>query len=54
MLDCVLEKKAPFHPDQTVGEFTGTLKHYRCAVVTGDRYGGEWPRGAVRGVWHSL
>ena len=44
VLDCVLEKRAPFHPDQTVGEFTGTLKHYRCAVVTGDRYGGEWPR----------
>ena len=44
VIDCVLEKRAPFHPDQTVGEFTGTLKHYRCATVTGDRYGGEWPR----------
>ena len=37
VIDCVLEKRAPFHPDQTVGEFTGTLKHYRCATVTGDR-----------------
>ena len=43
-VDCILEKRAPFHPDQTVGEFTGTLKHYRCTTVTGDRYGGEWPR----------
>ena len=44
VVDCVLEKKAPFHPDQTVGEFTGTLKQYKCAVVTGDRYGGAWPK----------
>jgi hypothetical protein len=44
VIDCTLEKRAPFHPDQTVGEFTGTLKHYKCAVVTGDRYAGEWPR----------
>jgi hypothetical protein len=28
------------------------LKHYRCAVVTGDRYGGEWPaeRFAAHGI----
>jgi len=52
VIDCILEKRAPFHPDQTVGEFTGTLKHYRCATVTGDRYGGEWPaeRFAAHGI----
>ena len=44
VIDCLLEKKAPFRPDETVGEFTGTLKHYKCAVVVGDRYAGEWPR----------
>lgn len=52
IIDCVLEKKAPFHPDQTVGEFAGTLKQYKCAVVTGDRYAGEWPaeRFAAHGI----
>lgn len=44
LLDCMLEKRSPFHPDQTVGEFVGTLKQYRCLAVTGDRYAGEWPR----------
>jgi hypothetical protein len=52
IIDRVLEKKAPFHPYQTVGEFCGMLKHYRCTVVTGDRYGGEWPaeRFAAHGI----
>ena len=52
VLDAVLEKKAPFAPDTTVGEFAGTLKMYRCAVVVGDRYGGEWPaeRFAAHGI----
>lgn len=44
VLDCLLERKAPFSPEAAVAEFAGTLKAYRCLTVTGDRYGGEWPR----------
>jgi hypothetical protein len=44
VLDCVLERKAPFNPDAVVSEFAQTLKSYRVSTVTGDRYAGEWPR----------
>jgi hypothetical protein len=44
VLDCVVERKAPFSPDHVVSEFAATLKSYRIATVTGDRYAGEWPR----------
>jgi hypothetical protein len=44
ILDCVLEKRAPFSPDNVVSEFAATLKSYRISSVTGDRYAGEWPR----------
>jgi hypothetical protein len=44
ILDCVLERKAPFSPDAVVWEFSQTLKSYRVSAVTGDRYAGEWPR----------
>ena len=43
VLDCILERKAPFSPDSVVGEFSGTLKAYGISTVTGDRYAGEWP-----------
>jgi hypothetical protein len=43
ILDCILERKAPFSPDSVVGEFSGTLKAYGVSTVTGDRYAGEWP-----------
>jgi hypothetical protein len=44
VLDCVLERKAPFNPDAVTLEFARTLKSYRVSTVTGDRYSGEWPR----------
>ena len=44
ILDCVLERKAPFNPDAVTLEFARTLKSYRVSTVTGDRYAGEWPR----------
>ena len=52
VLDCVLERKAPFSPDSVVGEFAGTLKAYGISTVTGDRYAGEWPaeRFSVHGI----
>jgi hypothetical protein len=43
VLDCVLERKAPFSPDSVVAEFAALLKIYGVSTVTGDRYAGEWP-----------
>ena len=48
VLDCVRERRAPFSPEDVVGEFANTLKSYGIGKVTGDRYAGEWPREAFR------
>lgn len=42
------ERKPPFSPDAVVEEFAGLLKSYGISEVTGDRYGGEWPRERFR------
>jgi hypothetical protein len=48
VLDHVSERTAPFNAEQAVAEFAATLRRYRCGVVTGDRYAGEWPPQAFR------
>jgi hypothetical protein len=40
--------KPPFTPEGVVAEFATLLKTYRVSKVTGDRYGGEWPRERFR------
>jgi hypothetical protein len=37
VLDCAIERKAPFSPDSFVEEFAATLKSYRISTVVGDR-----------------
>lgn len=44
VLDCVRERRPPFSPDAVCKEFAGVLQSYGVRTVTGDRYGGEWPR----------
>jgi hypothetical protein len=44
VIDCILERRAPFSPEAAVAEFAGTLKAYHIGRVRGDRYAGEWPR----------
>jgi hypothetical protein len=44
VVDAVREVRPPFSPEGIVAEFARTLKAYRVSTVTGDRYGGEWPR----------
>lgn len=48
ILDLIRERGAPFSPAEVVREFAEALEGYRIATVTGDRYGGEWPREAFR------
>jgi hypothetical protein len=48
VLDAVREVRPPFSPDSTVRDFAALLKSYRINRVTGDRYGGEWPRERFR------
>jgi hypothetical protein len=48
VIDCVRAVKPPFSPDAVVSDFAGVLKSYGVSTVTGDRYGGEWPREAFR------
>ncbi|MCA8907996.1 MAG: hypothetical protein KDA64_08945 [Rhodospirillaceae bacterium] len=48
VLDLVRERRPPFSPEAVVTDFAAVLKSYRCGRVTGDRYGGEWPREQFR------
>jgi hypothetical protein len=42
VLDVLLERKAPFSPEDVVREFAATLRGYHVNRVTGDRYSAEW------------
>jgi hypothetical protein len=48
ILDTVVEVRPPFSPQQVVATFAAVLKTYRVTKVSGDRYGGEWPREQFR------
>jgi hypothetical protein len=48
VVDALLERKPPFSPEAVVVEFCEVLRRYGVAEVTGDRYGGEWPREQFR------
>lgn len=49
VVDCVRAWPAPFNPSGVVEEIAVLLKGYRVSTVTGDRYGGEFPRELFRG-----
>lgn len=48
VLDKVKEWQAPFDPQAVSDEAVLLLKGYKIAKVTGDAYGGEWPRDPFR------
>jgi hypothetical protein len=48
VLDLVREIRPPFSPEAVVIEFAAVLKNYGIGAVTGDRYGGDWPRERFR------
>jgi Phage Terminase len=43
VLDAVREIRPPYNTADAVAEFARVLKSFRCARVTGDHFGGEWP-----------
>ncbi len=48
ILDAVREARPPFDPEATVKDFAELLRRFNVSSVTGDRYGGEWPRQRFR------
>lgn len=50
VLDCLLEVRPPFSPAAVVRECADLLRRYAMYQVTGDRYGGEWPREQFRAL----
>jgi hypothetical protein len=48
VVDCVREVKPPLSPENVIAEFVSVLRSYHCHKVTGDRYGGEFPREQFR------
>lgn len=56
VIDATREIKPPFSPEGVVKEFCDLLALYGITTVTGDAYGGEWPREQFRkhGVSYEL
>jgi hypothetical protein len=50
ILDAVRERKPPFSPQSVVDEFAALLKTYHVSRISGDKYGGEWPRERFRAL----
>ena len=48
VLVVIRERRPPFSPDNVVKEFSSVMRAYDIRSVTGDRYGGEWPRERFR------
>jgi len=52
VLDCLIDQGPrtgqTFSPGAAVKRFVDLLRLYRCSIVTGDRYAGEWPREQFR------
>jgi hypothetical protein len=43
ILDCLIEIRAPFNPDEAVGRIADVLESYHVSTVTADRYAAQWP-----------
>jgi hypothetical protein len=44
VIDTLRERRPPFSPEQVTEEFVTLLQAYGVRSVSGDRFGGEWPR----------
>jgi terminase large subunit-like protein len=52
VIDCIRERRPNFNPSDVVEEFVEVLKDYRCTIVHGDRWGGEFCRQPFRDRGH--
>ena len=48
VLDAVRRTRPPFSPDAVTADYAAMFRTYHVTTVTGDRYGGEWPREQYR------
>jgi hypothetical protein len=48
VIDAIREIRPPFSPEAAVEELSALMASYRVTRVTGDRWGGEWPREQFR------
>lgn len=48
VLDCAIERRPPFRPEDVVAEYAETLKRYRLTRAQADSYAGEWVPSAFR------
>jgi hypothetical protein len=48
ILDCLREIRPPFSPELVTLELASVCRSYRIGKVTGDRFGGEFPRELFR------
>jgi hypothetical protein len=42
VLDCLIERRAPFNPEAATAEMAATLRSYGLGACTGDRYAAQW------------
>jgi hypothetical protein len=42
VLDCLVEIRAPFNPDEATLQIAATLKSYRISATVADRYAAQW------------
>jgi hypothetical protein len=48
ILDLLAEQRPPFSPESVAAQFADTLRVYGVRVITGDRFGGDWPAEAFK------
>lgn len=56
VVDAIRSRKPPFSPEAVIADYAELARSYGCTSVTGDRYGGEFPRELFRkhGVSYEL
>jgi hypothetical protein len=51
VLDCIVERPAPFQAQQIVSDFAKIMREYGVNTCTSDRYASSWVIAVLRGMW---
>jgi hypothetical protein len=54
ILDLLAEQRPPFSPETVAAQFAETLRLYGIRAITGDKYGGDWPRRSLQASGHPV